>query len=138
MNMDFARLRIVIWPLHSITVGRKTRWTVSMLSRHSFGTIFAVAALAQASVMPELPKGPAKPGFDISRFALTAVGTFETFYVKESYPLRNVLDQRKVAPDTRLLVIETAAGRLALITDQMTYHHIAQGRVRNKDWMATF
>ena len=109
-----------------------------MLSRYSFGTIFAVFALAQAPVMPELPKGPAKPGFDISRFALTAVGTFETFSVKESYPLRNALDQGKVAPDTRLLVIETAAGRLALITDQMTYHHIAQGRARNKDWMATF
>ena len=37
-----------------------------------------------------------------------------------------------------LLVMETAVGRLALITDQMTYHHIAQGRARNKDWMATF
>ena len=113
-----------------------------MLSRHSLGTIFAAAAFAQAppqrTVMPELPKGPAKPGFDISRFAVTAVGTFETFYVKEAYPLKKVLDEGKVTPDTRLLVTTTAAGRLALITDQMTYHHIAQGRARNKDWMATF
>ena len=85
-----------------------------MLSRYSLGTIFAAAVLAQAPVMPELPKGPAKPGFDIARFALTPVGTFETFYVT------------------------TAAGRLALITDQMTYHHIAQGRARNRDWMAAF
>ena len=109
-----------------------------MLSRYSLGTIFAAAALAQAPVMPELPKGPAKPGFDISRFAVTVVGTFETFYVKEMYPLKKVLDEGKVAGDTRLLVTTTAAGRLALITDQMTYHHIAQGRARNKDWMATF
>ena len=109
-----------------------------MLSRYSLGAVFAAAAFAQAPVMPELPKGPAKPGFDISRFALTAVGTFETFYVKETYPLRKVLDEGKVAPDTRLLVMDTAAGKLALITDQMTYHHIAQGRARNKDWMATF
>jgi hypothetical protein len=109
-----------------------------MLSRYTLGTIFAVAALAQAPVMPELPKGPAKPGFDISRFALTAVGTFETFYVKDTYPLKKMLDEGKVATDTRLLVITTAAGRLALITDQMTYHHIAQGRARNKDWMAAF
>jgi hypothetical protein len=87
---------------------------------------------------PELPNGPAKPGFDISRFALTAVGTFETFYVKETYPLKKVMDEGKVAPDTRLLVMETAAGRLAMITDQMTYHHIAQGQAHNKDWMATF
>ena len=88
--------------------------------------------------MPELPKGPAAPGFDITRFARTAVGTFETFQVKETYPLAKVLDERKVADDTRLLVITTAAGKLGLITDQMVYHHIAQGRARNKDWMATF
>jgi hypothetical protein len=100
--------------------------------------MFSAAALAQAPVMPDLPKGPAKPGFDISRFAATAVGTFETFHVSETYPLKNVLDDGKVAADTRLLVMTTAAGRLALITDQMTYHHIAQGRARNKDWMATF
>src|SRR5215467_5746515 len=110
----------------------------AMLSLYSLGTVFAAAALAQAPVMPELPKGPAKPGFDISRFALTAVGTFATFYVKDTYPLKGVLDEGKVATDTRLLVIDTAAGKLALITDQMTYHHIAQGRARNKDWMATF
>ena len=109
-----------------------------MLSRFSLATVFAGAALAQAPVMPELPKGPAKPGFDISRFAVTAVGTFETFYVKETYPLKRVLDEGKVAGDTRLLVFTTAGGTLALITDQMTYHHIAQGRARNKDWMATF
>jgi hypothetical protein len=109
-----------------------------MLKRYSLGTMFAAAALAQTPVMPELPKGPAKPGFDISRFALTPVGTFQTFFVKETLPLKKVLDEGKVAPDTRLLVIETAAGKLALITDQMTYHHIAQGRARNKDWMATF
>ena len=109
-----------------------------MLSRYSLGTIFAATALAQAPIMPELPKGPSKPGFDISRFAPTAAGTFETFYVKETYPLKKVLDEGKVAGDTRLLVITTAGGRLALITGQMTYHHIAQGRTRNKDWMAAF
>jgi len=109
-----------------------------MLSRYSLGTILAAAALAQAPVMPELPKGPAKPGFDIARFALTPVGTFETFYVTETYPLKKVLDEGKVAADTRLLVITTAKGRLALITYQMTYHHIAQGLAGNKDWMAAF
>ena len=109
-----------------------------MLNRYGLGAILAAVAFGQAPVMPELPNGPAKPGFDISRFARTAVGTFETFYVKETYPLKMVLDEGKVAPDTRLLVIETASGKLALITDQMTYHHIAQGRARNKDWMAAF
>ena len=109
-----------------------------MLRLSSIGTLFAATALAQGSGMPELPNGPAKPGFDISRFSPTRVGTFETFYVKETHPLKQMLDEAKVAGDTRLLIISTAAGNLALLTDQMTYHHIAQGRARNKDWMATF
>ena len=74
-----------------------------MLIRYGLGTLFAAAVLAQAPVMPELPKGPAKPGFDISRFAVTAVGTFQTFYVKETFPLKKVLDEGSVAADTRLL-----------------------------------
>ena len=109
-----------------------------MLRLYSIGTLFAATALAQTPGMPEIPKGPAKPGFDISRFSPTRLGTFETFYVKDTFPLKQTLDEGKVAGDTRLLIIKTAAGNLALLTDQMTYHHIAQGRARNKDWMATF
>jgi hypothetical protein len=109
----------------------------TVLTAAAVGVMYPAAAFAQAN-MPRIPNGPAKPGFDISRFAPTAVGTFETFYVKDTYTLRKVLDEGRVAADTRLLVITTAAGRLALISDQMTYHHIAQGRAGNKDWMATF
>lgn len=107
-----------------------------MLRQCTMGTLLAATALAQ--VMPELPKGLAKPGFDISRFSPTAVHTFETFYVKETYALKRTLVEGKVAGGTRLLIIKIADGNLALLTDQMTYHHIAQGRARNKDWMATF
>ena len=109
-----------------------------MLNRCSAGIMFTAAALAQAPVMPQLTNGPAKPGFDITRFSSTAVGTFETFYVTETHPLKKVLAEGRVAQDTRVLVITTAAGKLALITEQMVYHHIAQGTARNKDWMATF
>ncbi len=58
--------------------------------------------------------------------------------MKETYALKRMLVEGKVAGDTRLLIIKIADGNLALLTDQMTYHHIAQGRARNKDWMATF
>jgi hypothetical protein len=40
--------------------------------------------------------------------------------------------------DTPVLVTETAAGKLALLTDQMVFHHLAQGRADGKDWLATF
>jgi hypothetical protein len=109
-----------------------------MHKAYNFGTIFAVAALAQAPVMPQLTNGPTKPGFDIARFSPTRVGTFETFYVTKTEPLKKVLQDGRIAPDTRVLVITTATGRLALITDQMVYHHIAQGHAGDKDWMATF
>jgi hypothetical protein len=86
----------------------------------------------------EIPKGTAKAGFDIARLNTENYGSFEPFYVTETHPLNTALEEGKVAADTRLLVTETAAGKLALITDQMAYHHLAQGREDGKDWMATF
>lgn len=93
------------------------------------GLLFLVAADAQEreSAPLDLPKGPAKPGFDITRFSNAGNGWFETFYVTKTEPLGDALKAGKVAEDTRLLVTETKAGKLALLMDQMAYHHIAQG-----------
>jgi hypothetical protein len=86
----------------------------------------------------DLPNGPAKSGFDITRFSNAGNGWFETFYVKETPALQKTLDEGKVAADTRVLVFETAAGKLALLMDQMAFHHLAQGTAGGKDWLATF
>jgi hypothetical protein len=109
------------------------------------GALSVAAPLAQApssaqviSRALELPKGPGTPGFDIARLNSENYGAFEPFYVTDSQPLRGVLEGGKVAPDTRLLVMDTAGGRLAFLTDQMAYHHLAQGRAGGKDWLATF
>jgi hypothetical protein len=121
----------------------------SVRRRRPLAVGWATAVLAFLSLVPtagqlpesrqaDLPIGPAKPGFDISRFASAGNGWFETFYVKDSEPLRDVLKARKVAEDTRLLVTDTAGGKLALLTDQMAFHHLAQGSAGGKDWMATF
>jgi hypothetical protein len=106
-------------------------------------TAFCVAVIVAQAPLPEskpvdLPKGPAKAGFDISRFTSAGNGWFETFYVKDTQPLRDVLKAGRVAEDTRLLATDTAGGRLALLTDQMAYHHIAAGSARGKDWLVTF
>jgi hypothetical protein len=104
--------------------------------------LFPLRATAQApSPIPDpvdLPSGPAAPGFQISRFANIANGTFVTFFVTKTEALRDVLQAGRVAEDTRLLVIDTAAGKVALVMDQMAFHHSAQGRAGNKDWLATF
>jgi hypothetical protein len=86
----------------------------------------------------DLPNGPARPGFDITRFANIANGTFVTFQVTKTEALRDVLKGARVAEDTRLLVTDTATGKLAFVMDQMAFHHSAQGRAGTKDWLATF
>ena len=94
-------------------------------------------ALAQGNAPAQLPNGPAKPGFDIRRYSSNG-GLFKTFDAQQAEPLQKVLKDGRVAEDTPVLVTATAAGNLALLTDQMVFHHVAQGRAGGKDWMAAF
>jgi len=123
--------------------------TVTRRSSHRYRTVIAaVATIVLCSAVgnaqfPEsrpvdLPDGPAKPGFDISRFSGAGNGWFETFYVEDTERLQDVLAAARVAEDTRLLVANTAGGRLAFITDQMAYHHIAEGTTGGRDWLVSF
>src|SRR5574340_572145 len=99
------------------------------------GLVMAGAALAgfamgqfQIKSNPvDLPKGPAAPGFDIKRFSNAGNGAFETFYVQKTERLKGALGEGRIAGDTRVLVLSTARGKLALIQDQMAFHHIAEG-----------
>jgi hypothetical protein len=114
-------------------------------SLKALGVLLAVASLgvgsavafAQGKAPSQLPNGPAKPRFDIGRFT-TNGGIFETFSVERTEPLRKVLWDGRVAEDTAVLVTHTAAGNLALLTEQMFFHHLAQGSAGGKDWMAAF
>ncbi len=99
----------------------------------------AVVGLLYPGALAAQSKGAnKKAAFDIHRFSPTAPGTFETFYVTETQSLKEALDRGSVKEDMRLLVTETATGKLALLTDQMAYHHIAEGNAGGKDWMVSF
>lgn len=76
--------------------------------------------------------------FDINRYTTSGEGRFETFYPEETTSLQAALDNNLLAEETLMLVTETAAGKLALIRDQMAFHHIVMGKANGKDWMATF
>ena len=76
--------------------------------------------------------------FDIERYSTAGAGWFETFHVQETQALQQALTEGKLSTDMLVLVMETAAGRLALIKDQMAYHHIAQGTAGGRSWMVTF
>ena len=84
------------------------------------------------------PSGPAKAGFDVSRFNYALHGTFEPFHVTSTRSIREALNARLVVADTDVLITSTAAGPLALLTEQMAYHHIAQGRAGDQDWLVSF
>jgi len=76
--------------------------------------------------------------FDITRARVGAGSRFEPFQVRETQSLSDALAAGTVESDTRLLVMEHAAGRLALLTDQMAYHHVAQGDIAGEPWMVSF
>ena len=97
------------------------------------------AARAQRESLPvELPDGPAADGFDVDRFSNYSNGWFDTFYVEMTEPLKVARQDGRLSDGTHMLIVETGAGPLAFIRDQMAYHHIAQGRAGGKNWMTTF
>ena len=76
--------------------------------------------------------------FDINRYSTFGAGFFETYYVQDTQLLQEALSAELVAENTDMLITTTDEGYLGLIRDQMAFHHIAQGTVNGKDWMATF
>jgi hypothetical protein len=109
-----------------------------LLATASLGLAGSLAAQPGQNLPVELPDGPAAPGFDIERFSNAGNGWFETFYVDETEPLVQALNNGRLAASTRMMIIETAGYNLALVTDQMAYHHLAQGTVEGQHWLATF
>ena len=76
--------------------------------------------------------------FDTNRLYEIGRDRYVPFDVTGTQPLRDLLEANAVRADTRILVTQTAAGSLALLTDEMSYHHIAQGNANGQDWMVTF
>ncbi len=112
-------------------------WALRLIALTLGVAAYSALVFAQGSAPAQIPNGPAKPGFDIARFSSNG-GIFKTFFVEQTEPLQKVLQEGRVAQDTPVLVTATATGNLALLTDQMVFHHLAQGRAGGKDWMAAF
>ena len=76
--------------------------------------------------------------FDIDIARIGVGSRFEPFRVAESEPLRDAMSSGKLQGDARVLVMDHPAGRLAFLTDQMAYHHVAQGEINGEPWMVSF
>ena len=76
--------------------------------------------------------------FDIDVARMGVGSMFEPFRVSESELLRDAMSSGRLQGDTRVLVSDHPAGRLAFVTDQMAYHHVAQGEIDGEPWMVSF
>ena len=109
----------------------------SSVSRSIAAALFMTASLplvgnAQADSVPRVP------GFDVNRAMLPDRSRFTPFLVEESRLLREALNQGVVDDDTPILVVERGGQRLALITREMMFHHVAQGDMAGEPWMVSF
>ncbi len=76
--------------------------------------------------------------FEAERAMLLDSTVYVRFDVKDTWSLREALDEELLQAQTRLLIMEHPKGRLALVTDQMAYHHTAQGEIAGEPWMVSF
>ncbi|MFQ5551688.1 MAG: hypothetical protein ACE5FJ_10675 [Gemmatimonadales bacterium] len=80
----------------------------------------------------------AQQEFDRARAWITDSTVFQPFMVTESTGLREALRERTVDAETHLMVFELGRERLALVTEQLAYHHVAQGELAGEPWLVSF
>lgn len=105
------------------------------------GLLVAPALAAQITMPDEMavdPDLPRKVGFDAERAFLGSEPIFTPLRNPEFEPLRAVLRRGDLAEDTPMLAFEAGGRTLALVSSQMSYHHVAQGDMAGEPWMVTF
>ncbi len=97
-------------------------------------------ALGDAGALRAQPgeEARATAAFDTSRVLLMDTTQFKAFTVTGTRALRGALEDGVVHEDTPLLVLEHSTGALALLVEQMAYHHVAQGELAGEPWMVSF
>ena len=100
----------------------------------------AVPRAGLAVVSPTEGEGKSKRvlGFEPGRAIVDDVWGFDPFSVSTTEPLKDALADGKVREETAVLLLARGNTRLALLTEQMSYHHIAQGELEGEPWMVAF
>ncbi len=99
-----------------------------------------VPSAALAAVSETEGEGETKRvlGFEPGRAILDDAWGFDPFPVATTEPLKDALEAGKVGKETAVLLLARGDTRLALLTEQMSYHHIAQGELEGEPWMVSF
>ena len=100
--------------------------------------IVPLAGLALASSTEGQQHMKQVPGFEPGRAILSDTWGFDPFPVTTMQPLEDALEDGRVGEDTAVLLLRRGDTRLALLTRQMSYHHIAQGELEGEPWMVSF
>jgi Protein of unknown function (DUF3179) len=95
------------------------------MSRHNS----ALYATQTGMVVNPVRAYPKIPGVDV---------VFPPFNVAHYHDLTAALAKRKVGPQTRLMVFDVGQQTLALVLQQMAFHHVAQGQLDGHAWAAFF
>jgi hypothetical protein len=131
-------------PTESPTESNARSKTTSALGYALGASAIALAILApgaQAQRFTEVeadPNMPVKEGFDTDRAMFFAEPNFTPFRDPEFESLRNAMLAGDVEDDAPVVVFEAGGQTLVFLTEQMAYHHVAQGTMRGEPWMVTF
>lgn len=101
--------------------------------RRGLAAALLLAALPLASATAQTAED-----FDESRAFLGESPMFDAFYPDEYQELSTLRREGRVNDDTALLVLRRNGMTLTLLTNQMSYHHIAQGELAGEPWMVSF
>lgn len=118
---------------------RRSCWLFCVALLSMLGLVVGGPAQAQAQERaPAQEPMPQVPGFEPGRAILNDAPWFDPFRVLTMESLAEALDEGSVTEETPLLVLTRGGFHLALLTMQMTYHHVAQGTLQGEPWMVSF
>ncbi len=105
----------------------------------------AIASFAAAPLAAQFdqrleadPDTPRKEGFDTDRAIFWARPNFIPLRDPEWKSLRAARRAGDVTDETTVVSFQMAGKTLALVSSQMSYHHVAQGEIEGEPWMVTF
>ena len=76
--------------------------------------------------------------FDKRRALLAPRDIVAPYRVTSTSLLRDALSRGDLPEDAPVMVVERAAATLVLLTQQLLYHHVAQGELAGEPWMVSF
>ncbi len=108
-----------------------------MRVHHLLGTA-VLTVILPGSIWGQAVVDAGNGDFDIERAMVIEETMFEPFRAEETRSLREALREGLVQDASRLIVLDHRRGAVALVVDQMAYHHAAQGEIMGEPWMVSF